>query len=105
MQLKHKKPLTASLPGYLKDPANFMRIQKMIYETIATTCLHSEIGEMALCKICTENMLKRRKLLKKLGFKNPAQYFAWKRVHEEMISLSRDPLVNWKEQKSIWTGK
>jgi hypothetical protein len=42
-------------------------------------------------------MLDRRKLLKKLGFKNPSQYMAWKKIHTEI--KERFPLVDWQAEK------
>jgi len=92
-----KNPLLANLPDYLKNPANFETVQKQILATILTTCGHSDILEHAACKKCTEKMLARRKLLKKLGFKNAQQYMAWRAVHEEI--KRRMPLVDWKNKK------
>lgn len=92
-------PLLKDLPEYLKDPANYMDIQKKILKTILTTCSHTEIAEYAICKKCTKNMLERRRLLKRLGFKNPMQYMAWRRVHEEI--KKKMPLVDWKNNKII----
>lgn len=87
-------PLISSLPEYLKNPANYEEIRKKILESIMTNCSHSDIQEFAKCPKCTEKMLERRKLLKKLGFKNPAQYRAWQKTHEEI--KKRFPLVDWK---------
>lgn len=87
-------PLLASLPPHLKDHAKYYDIQKKILETIASTCTHSELIDFASCPKCTGNMLKRRKLLRELGFKNPAQYMAWRMVNEEI--KKRVPLIQWK---------
>lgn len=89
-----QNPLTAGLSDYLKNPANYQEIKKKIWESVQTTCAHSDVFEMAKCKKCTEKMLERRKLLKKLGFKNPAQYRKWDETHTEI--LKRFPLVDWK---------
>jgi len=94
IKLKPKThPLIASLPDFLKDPKNFIPIQRKILKTLETKCSHSDVLEFAKCPVCTENMLKRRKILRDLGFKNPAQYFAWRRVHESIAQ--RFPLVDW----------
>jgi hypothetical protein len=92
-------PLTASLSKYLKDPANYHDIMRQVIASVQSTCTHSDVFEMAKCKKCTENMLNRRKLLKKLGFKNPRQFMVWRRTHEEIIK--RFPLVDWERNKFI----
>ena|SRR3990167_2081463 len=87
-------PLIASLPEQLKDPANYERIKKAIWETVQTTCTHASIVEMAECKRgCKDKMIERRLLFKRLGFKNPAQYRAWHKIHETI--KQKYPLVDW----------
>lgn len=72
------------LPEYLKDPKNYHKIQKELLETMVCNKSHGEITDVFNCPKCTENMIVRRELMKKLGFKSPAQYMAWKKVHEEV---------------------
>lgn len=86
-------PLTANLPEYLKNPANYEEIQKIILKSFATSCSHGSPAEMAVCPKCTEKMLERRKTLKKLGFKNPAQFMAWQKIHTTI--RQKYPLVDW----------
>lgn len=88
-----KDPLTAGLSDYLKNPANFEEVQKIIFNSFQTTCSHSSPAEMAVCPKCTEKMLVRRKTLKKLGFKNPAQYMQWQKIHATI--KQKYPLVDW----------
>ena len=88
-------PLMESLPDHLKDPTNYNKIRKAIFDTVATSCGHSDIISMSKCVKCTENMRNRRLLLKKLGFKSPTQYVAWQKIHEEI--RVKYPLVNWQE--------
>jgi hypothetical protein len=92
-------PLLAGLSPYLKDPKNYQEIKKKIWESVQTTCAHSDVFEMAKCSKCTEKMLERRRLLKKLGFKNPAQYREWDKVHQEITK--RFPLMDWRLNKPI----
>lgn len=92
-------PLIASLPEHLKDPANYERIRRAIAETVQTTCTHGSIGEMAACMKCSDNMLVRRKLLKKLGFKNPAQYHAWQKIHNTI--KDKFPLADWAKENEV----
>lgn len=93
----HVTPILAGLSDYLKNPANFETIQKQILETFISTCSHSNPVEWAECPKCTDKMLDRRKLLKKLGFKNAGQYMAWKQVHTTI--KERYPLVDWAAEK------
>lgn len=92
-------PLIASLPPYLKDPANFEKVQKSIIETFRSTCSHSDMLEWSNCLKCTKKMLERRALLKKLGFKSAAQYMAWRKVHETIVT--RFPLWDFKNNRPI----
>ena len=87
------------LSDYVKNPANFDRIQKSLIQTLATNCSHSEVSDYAKCKKCTQKMLERRKLLKKYGFKNPAQYMAWRKTHEYI--KEKYPLMDWKTHQQI----
>src|SRR3990167_4527405 len=86
-------PLTASLPDHLKDPANFEKIQKAIYKTFATKHSHGEMLEWAKCGECSRKMVERRLLLKRFGFKNPAQYMEWRKIHETI--RKKYPLMDW----------
>jgi len=87
-------PLLADLPEFLKNPANYEKIRRLILESIATSCTHSYILEFAKCRSCTEKMLERRALLKRLGFRSPKQFLMWRKVHEKI--KERYPLVDWK---------
>jgi len=80
-------PLLEILPLHLKDPKNYFRIKKEILDTVLTNCGHDSITKMAECKKCSENMMKRRLLLKRLGFKNPQQYHMWQKIMDEIIRL------------------
>lgn len=94
-----KNPLLDSLPEFLKDPANYDKVQLQILESFRSNCGHSEVIEWASCKICSDKMLDRRRLLEKLGFKNPNQYYAWRKTHEKIKELY--PLVDWKYKPII----
>lgn len=93
----------AALPPFLKNPANFIPIQRKILETIQTTCAHGDVLEMAKCKKCTRKMMERRAFLKYLGFKNAGQYMAWRKIHEEI--QRRFPLMDWKTRMQIHKHK
>ena len=86
-------PLLEMLPEHLKDTRNYFKIKAEIYKTIATNCGHDSIAKMAECEKCSKNMMKRRLLLKKLGFKNPPQYHAWQHIHEKGLELYPEEYV------------
>ena len=97
--------LLKGLPKHLKDPANYEKIKKAISDTMIVkdtklekACVHEDVHAMSLCPRCTKNMLARRVLLKRLGFKNPAQYRMWHKIHQEI--RARYPLVDWKSLNS-----
>ncbi len=90
-KITYKLPVSVflkDLPDYVKDHANYMKIEKALLDTL-TGCRksHSEVVEMSKCKKCTENMLVRRALMKTFGFKTPAVYMAWKKVHHKITKL------------------
>ena len=89
-------PLIADLTDYLKDPANFDKIQKTIIETLAGNCSHSDMAEWAGCAKCQKRFTERRYMLKKLGFKNPTQYREWVKVHSEI--KRRYPNADWSKK-------
>ena len=90
-------PPLAVLPPHLKDPANYDKIQKTIVQSFAGKHSHGEVIEWAQCADCQRRFSNRRHVLKTLGFKNPAQYMLWKKIHTEI--KSRFPLVDWKKKK------
>lgn len=98
MDIKQKtNPLLRGIPKHLKDPANYVDIKQKIWATMQTACTHSDIHEMAVCDKCTKKMLERRRVLKQLGFKNPAQYREWDKTHTRIRKMY--PLVNWEKRE------
>lgn len=83
------------LPEFLKDPKNYKKVQKALLDTLSCGKLHSDPLQSMNCKKCTENMVKRRELMKKFGFKSAAQYMAWRKTHEEIRRMM--PLVDWEK--------
>lgn len=92
-------PLIATLPPHLKDPKNYYKIKKLIIESLAGKCSHGEAIEWAKCPKCQKRFAERTKILKSLGFKNPAQYLVWQKIHEEI--KARYPLVDWKKENAM----
>ena len=83
-------PLTRHLPDYVKDPANYEKIQKALLETLTCGKSHADAFEMSQCTKCTNNMLERHALMGKFGFKTSAQYMAWK---ETMEYIKKHPIL------------
>ena len=77
-------PLVKDMPKHLKDHANYDKIRLAILDTFNTGHSHSEMSEFAVCQTCSGKMLERRELLKKLGFKNAAQYMEWQKIHSHI---------------------
>lgn len=86
-------PLLAMLPPHLKDPKNYEKVRKVIVEALAGSCSHAEMVEWASCSKCQTRFHNKREVLKGLGFKNPAQYMMWQKVHTEI--RRRMPLMDW----------
>lgn len=96
LEIKPKTPaIVASLPEHLKDPRNYEKIQSTILKALRGKCSHGEVVEWAQCGDCQRRFSERRHVLKNLGFKNPAQYMAWRKIHETI--KERMPLVDWKK--------
>lgn len=72
------------LPDWVKHPKNYEKIQRALLETLTCGKLHSDPAQSLHCAKCTQNMVERRKLMQKFGFKNAAQYMAWRKTHEEI---------------------
>lgn len=87
VDLRGKANIFDGLPEFLKHPKNYKPIEKALLETLNCPKSHSDPLEMTQCKRCTENMLKRRQLMTKLGFKSPAQYMKWKETHEKIKEM------------------
>ena len=89
---KLTEPITKSLPAYLKDPANYEKIQKALLETLASGHSHSEVIGWHKCRGCQRRVENHKMMMQKLGFKSPAQYYAWKNIMEILIKDKRTPI-------------
>lgn len=88
-------PLVASLPDHLKDPASYDKVQKLVVKSLAGRCNHGEIVEWAGCADCQKRFTERRAILKKLGFVHPAQYMAWRKIHEKIKDYQKIKLPKY----------
>ena len=89
--------LLVSLPRHLKDPANYEKIQRAIFEAGASTCDHSDVYEWAGCMKCQRKQWNRKETMRRLGFETGHQYLLWRRAHEQIRSLRRDPLPKYNQ--------
>jgi|SRR3990167_8850289 len=83
------------MPQYLKEPKNYEKIFKAIYEAGNSKCSHSDVLEYSVCKKCEGARFNRMMMMKKLGFKDGQQYLAWRRVHENLRTYHRDKLEKY----------
>jgi len=85
-------PIFKGLPAMLKDPANYETVQRRLLETLASTHSHSDVEEWAKCVDCMVRVEAHKLEMRRLGFKSPEQYMAWKKVMHVLINNERDPL-------------
>lgn len=88
-------PLTVGLPAHLKDPKNYKKIKKLIYDAFAGSCTsgHSDMIDWASCPFCQQRFHERVEVMKKLGFASPQQYLMWDKIHTEI--KNRVPLPKY----------
>ena|SRR3990167_668918 len=79
-----KVHVLAGLPQWLKEPDSYPKVQKALYETIATTHSHSDILAWGSCVKCQIKLHAHGEMMRKLGFQTPAQYRAWVKVHKQI---------------------
>ena len=80
----NKVSVLAGLPEYLKDRANYPKIQKALLETLASKHSHSDILAWGNCVPCQQKIHDHAEMVRKLGFTSSAQYYAWKKVMQEI---------------------
>lgn len=82
-------PLLDSLPDYLKDHANFDRIQKEILNAGASPHSHGEVLDWKACKKCQVANWNRKEFMQRIGFRTGAQYMEWKKVHNAIERIQK----------------
>ena len=92
-------PLVANLPDYLKDHANYKKIQRVLLDTLATGHSHDEVEKWAKCFKCMKAVENHKMAMKNLGFNSPAQYYAWRRIHNTIDSSDRLSLPKYNESR------
>lgn len=87
------RPRLSDFPDYLKDPANYEKIQRALLDTLASSHSHSEVLEWYSCKKCAKKLDEHTLLMKTLGFKTSGHYYAWKKIMHEIHK--KYPNVDW----------
>ena len=81
--------LFANLSPFVKDPANYNKIQKILLNELAGPHTHSEMTNWANCRTCQDKSQERIMLMRKLGFTSAAIYLGWKKTMEQILSPRR----------------
>ena len=89
---KLKVPITRHLPDYLKDPANYEKIERALLETLASRHSHAEVLDWHKCKSCQNKVLNHKNMMRGLGFLTPAHYYGWKKIMHVLLKGTRDKL-------------
>lgn len=73
-------PLFKGLSAKMKDPKNFVDIEKRLQEVISSNHVHKTATSYAKCKECQGKREERKKMMKDIGFKSIQQYLEWKKI-------------------------
>lgn len=98
--IQPKPNLLNGLPQYLKEPKNYDKVRKFLFDILASRCGHSDPASWYTCQKCLKRIRQFREALKKLGFRSVPQYYQWRRVHEMMQKqlkgeFKKDPLQKY----------
>ena len=84
-------PLLKDLPDYVKDSANFDKIQTQLYASLQSPHSHAEVIDWHKCFDCMQRVADHKNMMIKFGFKTPAMYLEWKKVMS--VIKRRVPLI------------
>lgn len=90
-------PVLEGLPEYLKDPKNYRKIRKALLEELASSHSHSDILEWSGCFNCQQKAMNQEAMKRKLGFKSPAQYLAWRKIMEKIEEIQKVKLAKYND--------
>lgn len=74
-------PIFKGMSEYLKDPANFEKVEKKLIEILKSDHTHKTASSYVKCKECNLKRIERQNKMKQEGFKNIKQYLEWKKIH------------------------
>ncbi len=73
-------PLFKDMPRQLKDPKNFVAIEKRLIKILRTKHKHKTAKAYVACVLCNSQRLERQKMMREEGFTSIQQYLGWKRI-------------------------
>jgi len=73
-------PIFDGLSDEMKDPKNFLKIERKIVRIMISDHKHRTIKTFKNCKRCQAKVRKKAEMIKELGFKSFEQYQNWKKV-------------------------
>lgn len=79
-------PVFKGLSDELKDPKNYKRIEKKLFNVMVSDHKHKAIAAFMKCSRCQEKFANKRALIKELGFESTNQYQNWKKIMGIIIS-------------------
>lgn len=82
-------PIFDGLPDHVKDPKNYIKIEKKLFKAIKSTHNHEEVVDWAECKRCQKKFIKRRQMMKEYGFTSHQQYLMWKKIMDIIVNKKK----------------
>lgn len=74
-------PIFKGFSDELKDPKNFMKIEKQLAKILKVTHKHKTTLSYSKCPMCQAKRVERQTKMKELGFQSIIQYMQWKKIH------------------------
>ena len=79
-------PIFEGLSDELKDPENFLKVERKIAKTMVSDHKHATIKQFIKCKRCQAKVKKKTEMIRELGFKDYNQYASWKKILQIIIN-------------------
>lgn len=73
-------PIFKGLSPKLKNPKNFIKIEKQLQDILKSTHKHKTISAYAKCESCEVKRLTRQKKMMEMGFTSINQFLEWRKV-------------------------
>lgn len=78
-------PLFESLTDYLKDPANYEKIENELASMLKTDHKHKTVKEYVTCMWCQKKRELRQNRMRVMGFTSPEQFLEWRKIMQIII--------------------
>lgn len=73
-------PIFKDLPERLKDPENFHKIERELFEVLQSDHKHATVKQYVSCAWCNKKRELRQNKMKAMGFQGIEQYLEWRKV-------------------------